>query len=111
MEPMIFPISQDKHLIFCIIATVLFLLQFIRTKRWYQLVMALAIPASLLIYVQPENKTLYYGVGVLEAFMLLLALILNIVQSAKIAKAEKKAKAEADAASAAQTKPAAETEE
>lgn len=111
MEPMIFPISQDKHLIFCIIATVLFLLQFIRTKRWYQLVMALAIPASLLIYVQPENKTLYYGVGVLEAFMLLLALILNIVQSAKIAKAEKKAKAEADAAAAEQTKPAAETEE
>lgn len=111
MEPMIFPISQDKHLIFCIIATVLFLLQFIRTKRWYQLVMALAIPASLLIYVQPENKTLYYGVGVLEAFMLLLALILNIVQSAKIAKAEKKAKAEADAAAAAQTTPAAETEE
>lgn len=111
MEPMIFPISQDKHLIFCIIATVLFLLQFIRTKRWYQLVMALAIPASMLIYVQPENKTLYYGVGVLEAFMLLLALILNIVQSAKIAKAEKKAKAEADAAAAEQTKPAAETEE
>ncbi len=111
MEPMIFPISQDKHLIFCIIATVLFLLQFIRTKRWYQLVMALAIPASLLIYVQPENKTLYYGVGVLEAFMLLLALILNIVQSAKIAKAEKKAKAEADAAAAAQTTPAAGTEE
>lgn len=111
MEPMIFPISQDKHLIFCIIATVLFLLQFIRTKRWYQLVMALAIPASLLIYVQPENKTLYYGVGVLEAFLLLLALILNIVQSAKIAKAEKKAKAEADAAAAEQTKPAAETEE
>lgn len=111
MEPMIFPISQDKHLIFCIIATVLFLLQFIRTKRWYQLVMALAIPASLLIYVQPENKTLYYGVGVLEAFMLLLALILNIVQSAKIAKAEKKAKAEADAAAAAQTAPAAGTEE
>lgn len=111
MEPMIFPISQDKHLIFCIIATVLFLLQFIRTKRWYQLVMALAIPASLLIYVQPENKTLYYGVGVLEAFLLLLALILNIVQSAKIAKAEKKAKAEADAAAAAQTAPAAGTEE
>lgn len=111
MEPMIFPISQDKHLIFCIIATVLFLLQFIRTKRWYQLVMALAIPASLLIYVQPENKTLYYGVGVLEAFLLLLALILNIVQSAKIAKAEKKAKAEADAAAAAQTTPAAGTEE
>ena len=89
MEPMIFPISQDKHLIFCIIATVLFLLQFIRTKRWYQLVMALAIPASLLIYADPENKTLFYGVGILEAVLLLLSLLLNIIQSVKTAREEK----------------------
>ena len=105
MEPTIFPIGQDKHLIFCILATLLFVLQFARTKRWYQLVMAIAIPASMLIYVQPENKTIYYAVGVLEAVLLLLAMVLNIVQSAKTAKAEKKAKAEAEA------KPAAETEE
>lgn len=108
-----FPISQDKHLIFCILATLLFLLQFVRTKRWYQLVMAIAIPASLLIYVQPENKTIYFGVGILEVVLLLLALILNIVQSAKIAKAEKLAEAEADTASTAADAalPVAETEE
>ena len=105
MEPTIFPIGQDKHLIFCILATLLFVLQFARTKRWYQLVMAIAIPASMLIYVQPENKTIYYAVGILEAVLLLLAMVLNIVQSAKTAKAEKMAKAEAEA------KPAAETEE
>lgn len=98
MDPNMFPITQDKHIIFVIIATVLFLLQFIRTKRWYQLIMAIAIPASLLIYVQPDNKTMYYGVGILEAVLLLLALILNLIQSAKIAKAEKRAKAEKQAA-------------
>ena len=114
METIIFPIGQDKHLIFCILATLLFVLQFLRTKRWYQLVMAIAIPASMLIYVQPENKYIYYAVGVLEAVLLLLALILNIVQSAKTAKAEKLAKAETEAAKDAAAdapKPAAETEE
>lgn len=89
MEPNIFPIAQDKHLIFVIIATVLFVLQFVRTKHWYQLVMALAIPASLLIYVDPENKTLFYGVGILEAVLLLLSLLLNIIQSVKTAREEK----------------------
>lgn len=89
MEPNIFPIAQDKHLIFVIIATVLFVLQFVRTKHWYQLVMALAIPASLLIYADPENKTLFYGVGILEAVLLLLSLLLNIIQSVKTAREEK----------------------
>lgn len=113
MEPTLFPIAQDKHLIFCILATLLFVLQFARTRRWYQLVMAIAIPASLLIYLQPENKTIYYGVGILEAVLLLLALILNIVQSAKTAKEEKQEKAAKEAAAEAEktAKSAAETEE
>lgn len=96
MESTLFPISADKHIIFCIIATVLFLLQFIRTKRWYQLLMAIAVPCSLLIYINPENAYVYYGVGVMEGIALLAALVLNIVQSRKIAKAEKQAKAEGE---------------
>ncbi len=113
MEPTVFPISQDKHIIFCIIATLLFLIQFARTKRWYQLVMALAIPASLLIYIQPENTTLYYAVGITEVVLLLLTLILNIIQSAKIAKAEKLEKSESEASTpdAEAALPVAETEE
>lgn len=114
MDPNMFPITQDKHIVFVIIATILFLLQFIRTKRWYQLVMVIAIPASLLIYLQPENKTLYFATGILEAVLLVLALFLNIVQSIKTAKAEKLEKAEKEAAekAAAETAAAAgETEE
>lgn len=100
MESTLFPISAEKHIIFCIIATILFLLQFIRTKRWYQLLMAIAVPCSLLIYINPENEYVYYGVGVLEGVALLTALVLNIVQSRKIAKAEKQAKAEAESQTA-----------
>lgn len=100
MDITVFPISMEKHFIFCVIAAAFFLLQFGRTKRWYQLVMTIAIPATLLIYINPEQDTLFYGVGIGEAVMLLLALILNIVQSCKTAAAEKAKKAAEEAESA-----------
>ena len=48
MEKTLFPISMEKHIVFCAIAAVFFLLQFIRTKRIYQLILAIAVPVSLL---------------------------------------------------------------
>ena len=104
LELNVFPIGTTKHIAFCIAATLFFLLQFTRTKRWYQLILAVAIPLSLLVYVNPDNETFFYGIGILEACLLLLALILNIVQSRQIAAAEKAAK-EAEAAAEA-AKPA-----
>jgi TRAP-type C4-dicarboxylate transport system permease small subunit len=89
MELNVFPIELKKHIIFCVVASIFFLLQFIRTKHWYQLVMAAAVPLSLLIYIDPENNYIFYGVGVMEGVLLLLALVLNIIQSRKEAKAEK----------------------
>ncbi len=89
MEKTLFPITMDKHIVFCAVAAVFFLLQFIRTKRIYQLILAIAVPLSLLIYIAPENETLFYGVGIGEAVLLALAFILNIVQNAREKKAEK----------------------
>ncbi|MCQ2417229.1 MAG: hypothetical protein MJ071_05390 [Oscillospiraceae bacterium] len=85
----LFPIAFDKHVFFSVFAFVFFIAQFIRTKQWYQLIMAIAIPASLLIYLAPENKTLFYGVGIGEAAALILALISSILQSSKAKKAKK----------------------
>lgn len=109
MDSTIFPIGAEKHIVFCIIATILFVAQFVRTKHWYQLVMAIAVPCSLLIYVAPENKVVYYGVGVLEGILLLTAFVLSIIQARKDAKAEKEKKAAAEAAKLAEQ--AAEAEE
>ncbi len=108
METSLFPVSMEKHIIFAVIAAVFFLLQFVRTKQLYQLVMAAAIPLSLLIYIDTENMTLFYGVGILEAVLLCTALVLNIVQSHKQSKAEKAAKAAAETAEAAEKTEAAE---
>ncbi|MBR5722198.1 MAG: hypothetical protein IKX57_01105, partial [Oscillospiraceae bacterium] len=85
----LFPITMEKHIIFCAVATVFFLLQFIRTKRIYQLILAIAVPLSLVVYVAPENTTVFYGVGIAEAALLLLAFILSIVQNSRDKKAEK----------------------
>lgn len=91
METTLFTIGLEKHIIFSSVACLFFLAQFLRTKRWYQLILAAAVPASLLVYFQPENKTLFYGVGIAEAVLLVLAFVVNLVQSAK-AKKEEKAK-------------------
>ena len=95
MESTLFPISMEKHIIFCVIAALFFLLQFIRTKQWYQLVMAIAVPLSLLIYIDEENTALFYAVGILEAVLLCGALVLYIVQSRRLNR-EDAAKADSD---------------
>ena len=98
MELNVFPIGLNKHIIFCVIASIFFLLQFIRTKHWYQLVMAIAVPISLLIYIDHDNPYIFYGVGVVEGVLLLLALVLNIIQTSKEEKAERAKNAAAQTA-------------
>lgn len=75
MDASTFPIAFPLHLGFCVIAGIFFLLQFIRLHRPYQLMMAVAIPASLLIYVN-ESKSWFHTVGIFEAVLLLGAIVL-----------------------------------
>ncbi|MBQ8905600.1 MAG: hypothetical protein IJY85_04425 [Ruminococcus sp.] len=100
MENPIFPIALSKHIIFCAIALVFFLFQFIRQKNRYPLVFAVAIPATLLVYVS-ENKTWFTAIGIFELAMLILAAVLYALD-------RRKAKAQA---SAAQPAPADEAKE
>ncbi len=93
MNTNLFPIGVEKHIIFVVIATAFFIMQFVRTKRWYQLVMATAFCISLLIYTAPDNKAVFYGIGITEAVLLFASLVLNIVQSVRISRAEKAKKA------------------
>ncbi|MBQ8921165.1 MAG: hypothetical protein IJ060_03265 [Oscillospiraceae bacterium] len=103
MNSNLFPIGLEKHIIFVIIATAFFILQFIRTKRWYQLVMAAAFCVSLLIYTAPDNKAVFYGIGITEAVLLLASLVLNIIQSVRISREEKAKKAAEEAQKAAES--------
>lgn len=99
MDASTFPISFLYHLIFCIVAGVFFLMQFIRLRRPYQLILAVAIPASLLIYVgDASNKTWFHTVGAFEAAMLLGAVVLSILWRSKAKKLEKQQKNDGEAA-------------
>ena len=90
-ETTLFPIGSTRHTVFCVIVSIFFVLQFLRTKRWYQLIMAVAVAFSMIEYIAPENKTLFYTVGIIELILLLAALVVGVVQGRKIAKAEKAA--------------------
>ena len=93
MDASTFPISFTYHLIFCLIAGAFFVVQFIRLRRPYQLLLAVGIVASLLIYT----------VGIFELVLLLGAIVLSII-------ARKKEK-QAAAAQAADTAGDSKTEE
>ncbi len=88
MDTSIFPIGMNKHIGFCVIAAVFFILQFIRNKYWYELVLAAAVLCSLLVYVS-DSPAWFYGVGILEAVLLIAAIVVYFIQYRKIRKQEK----------------------
>ena len=53
MDTSLFPIGMEKHIIFAVVAGIFFLLQFFRTKYWYELILAVAVPFSLLVFRYP----------------------------------------------------------
>ncbi|MGN0620761.1 MAG: hypothetical protein ACI4I9_02735 [Porcipelethomonas sp.] len=79
MNSNIFPLPFSAHLIFCLIAFAVFLLQFIRVRRIYQLIVAVAVPATLLIYLS-ESRTWFYAVGIAEAVFLIAAVVSAVLE-------------------------------
>lgn len=77
-QPGLFPFPFGLHLGFCCIALVFFVLRFIKEKLPYQLIMAVAIPASLIIWIS-DSKTLFYGVGIAELVLIIAAFVTSIV--------------------------------
>lgn len=89
MDSSIFPLPFAAHMIFVAIAFTFFLIQFIRLRYKYQLILAVASTCSALIYFQ-NTKTWFYGVGLVEFGLLLLALVMAIVEKRSRKAREKK---------------------
>ena len=77
MDGNIFPLPFSAHLIFAVVAFVFFLIQFIRVRYKYQLVMAVAVAMTMLIYLK-DTKLWFYGIGILEFGLLIIALVAAI---------------------------------
>ena len=52
--------------------------RFVKEKKPYQLIMAIAFPISLIIWTS-ENKTLFYTIGIIEAVLMLTAFVSSIL--------------------------------
>lgn len=82
MNNNIFPLPFTAHLIFSCVAFLFFIFQYIRVKHKYQLIMAIAVPATLLLYVN-SGKTWFYIIGLAELVLLLAALVTAIIEKRK----------------------------
>lgn len=94
-QPSLFPFPFKIHVTFACIALVFFVIQFLREKKPYQLIMGIAIPLSLLIRLS-DNKVVFYIIGIIEAILLLAAFITSIIFKQKEVPSEKAEKSITD---------------
>ena len=76
-QPGLFPFPFGLHIVFTVIAVIFMVYRFVKEKCPYQIIMAVAIPISLIIWVS-ENKTLFYAIGIIELVLILAAIFTSI---------------------------------
>ncbi len=79
MDSTLFPITFIAHLIFAIVSLLVFGVQYLFGKRTYHLLLAIAIPCTLIPYLDESNSTLFYMVGLFELIALAVIAILAVV--------------------------------
>ena len=77
MDNSLFPIRMGMHIFLGMLALLVFGLQFIRYRKSHHLVLAIALPCTLLPYLT-DNMNFFYGIGVAEFAALILSFILSI---------------------------------
>ena len=75
----LFPFPFKFHLVVVIISFIFFAVSFIRYKKPYQLIFAIAVPLSLLIWKVGDNKSMFYIIGAIEFALILIAFITAII--------------------------------
>ncbi len=76
MDNSFFPMDMKWHIILALLALLVFGMQFIRYRKSHHLVLAIALPCTLLPYLS-ESQTFFYTVGAFEGVALLAAFILS----------------------------------
>lgn len=74
----LFPFPFSLHLIFCIVGLIFFIYRFATDKKPFQLIMAVAIPFSLTLWIS-SSRTWFYIVGAIELVLILAAFAASIV--------------------------------
>lgn len=84
-NPSFFPFPFPLHLGFSIIAFAFLIFRFITNKKPYQLIMAIAIPLSLILWLPSASRTLYYITGLIELILIIAALVTSFIFKDKAA--------------------------
>lgn len=74
----LFPFPIKFHIVFACIALIFFAYRFATDKKPYQLIFAIAIPFSLMIWLS-DVKGYFYLIGAIELIMIIAALVTSIV--------------------------------
>lgn len=88
MNNYIFPLPFPAHLTFVIIGFLFFALMYARKKYVYHLLLAIAIPSTMLVYACQGSKLFYYLLGIEELILIVLIFVFIAVQKRKLAKKE-----------------------
>ncbi|MDD7515419.1 hypothetical protein [Ruminococcus flavefaciens] len=83
-NPTIFPFPFPMHLALAIISVIFFGYRFAVQKKPFQLIFAIAVPLSLLVWLG-NNKTLFYGLGIAELILIAAAIFTSIFIKPKAA--------------------------
>lgn len=81
-NPTIFPFPFAMHLGLAIISVIFFGYRFAVQKKPFQLIFAIAVPLSLLLWIS-DNRTLFYGLGIAELCLILAAFFTSIFMKPK----------------------------
>ncbi len=92
MQNVYVPLPFSAHLVFCIIATIVYALEIYRKKSLHYLFIMLAVDSTILMQAFP-NSTMVVILAVLEILLLGTAITLSVLEHKK-----KKAAAQAEAA-------------
>lgn len=83
MDNNIFPLPFYIHLAFICIAFIIFIFQYSRKKRNYQLIMAIAFPITFLLYLN-TGKIWHYSICIIELTLLIGAIVSVILDKKKL---------------------------
>ncbi len=88
VQPELFPFPFKSHLIFCCIGFIFLAYRFYVQRKPYQLIMAFALPISLMVWIS-EKKSIYYAMGIIELVLIAAAIAVTIVYNVRHPKKKK----------------------
>ena len=101
MDINVFPLPFNIHLIFVILAVALFAFQYYRCRRTYQLLIMIAVPVTLLLYIN-ESTAWHYAIGAVEAILIIGAIVTSVFDGIRARREKKALKAAEETATAAE---------